>query len=1385
MISRLQDPKFMRPFSKVAAVLMLNLAIPASLYAHDPYKPVNPKPESEVKEAVTRLLTPEEMEARKGRVVGNPYFAGQAKFDVVHKGVNIRTGNYSMSATDISFEGGYGIPVNVTRSYSANSIDEGPFGYGWTLSADLRSTAGGLLKSSSAPVRSVPIGMKRRPTTEVDPNRATQPVEAVVLTDADGKETTVQRDVDGVLTGPAWDKNEYETEYEYVEFGGSVYWVLVANKTMTPDGTVYQYEKKGYFPNGSKPWNDTGATAEPNNVLKPVWVEDRHGNRTDYVYGTSDLTFAKSNGTVYEKPLVQVEMPNGRTIDFNWSGNRISQVRVWNVNDPEDYEVDYIYSGGQLVSVTTPGGKTTNYGYSQNLLTSITDPRGLVTTITYSAQVMSQGGHFAPSVYAGRQYVSEIVEPSGLRTLFYNPQRVPGASLHYAFEVLPSGASSGSSFSHYPAATFQFNQNTTTGDWTVKEGNFFTHGAPIYNNAEVTKVFLGTSQDLVLEQLRVLVAGAPAGALSLATEKVSTYNFFGNPLSEISKEYVLAYPANSTPTRTITTETAYWGEEKYFQQKAVKVSAAGMDPRYSYTDYYDSSAAVGSKGQTYRVYDNKHAAFQFTGTAPDYAVSGGYAWKYQINPSNPSKYSAQFEYDSKGRPTKVWKLQKVVSGTHEYVLTESTYGADNYPAYGNATMVVEDAGTGKINRTTETLEFDLMGRAVHTRDGGGREFVTEYDKDGLVLAVDKLNGGNPATPVVTYTYGTTAGTVQNGQPTSIVDELSGVSQSITYFTSGPAKGLPASVSEDAGSGQTSTTEYTYNGNGERETSTITTPNGTTRYKYSHYGVVGFGTGEQRVFHRINRQVLDGSTWVNGPEEVRYIFDSLGRMARTDFAPTPQGSETNYDAYEPSSFASAKYFYDSVGRVKSVEHYKSVLVSGNYVETSVAATSAAYTHPLGLKTSTSHYTAGSGTNFNLQRTEVYGYDEDFDYLTEVDYNDGLANEVQTWSYDAAGNRTSHSSNPGSWTYDNLNMIETSPGTDYAHDLVGNRIRKTVGSAVTGYRWDLVNRMTFLGGLTAGTSHYGHAYRYRADGMRVRKEEGVTWVSSSGVESRALSGVKDHRTYYDGQMPVEEDEKWITGSVDKLTRNFVGVRGLEAITTTASNNTTTVYPLYDTHGNLVATLSKSGTSFTLGDQRTYDVWGGVRSGASTGGPKGRYVANLGHVQDDESGLIYMRARYYEPSTGRFVSEDQKKEGSNWFVYASNNPNAFVDVTGNSIELAAFGFAVGAFLIYLFSYAAGEGSIAYKGAQFVNAVIAGTLTYVFNSKAALGWAQKAGVDFANMMNVRFGNGEPFDKKAWSRPLSTASMLTNAVVIGYYVGYSMFLFFVMAELDEFAQRF
>ena len=128
------------------------------------------------------------------------------------------------------------------------------------------------------------------------------------------------------------------------------------------------------------------------------------------------------------------------------------------------------------------------------------------------------------------------------------------------------------------------------------------------------------------------------------------------------------------------------------------------------------------------------------------------------------------------------------------------------------------------------------------------------------------------------------------------------------------------------------------------------------------------------------------------------------------------------------------------------------------------------------------------------------------------------------------------------------------------------------------------------------------------------------------------------------------------------NGLGARGMDWTSVTTSSGTTTSFPIYDAHGNEVATLSRgSSNTYSLANHRSYGAWGEIRQGSATGGPRGRYCGELGHIQDDESGLVYMRARYYEPTSGRFVSEDPGGHGGNWFVYCNGNPVSGVDASG----------------------------------------------------------------------------------------------------------------------------
>jgi RHS repeat-associated protein len=102
---------------------------------------------------------------------------------------------------------------------------------------------------------------------------------------------------------------------------------------------------------------------------------------------------------------------------------------------------------------------------------------------------------------------------------------------------------------------------------------------------------------------------------------------------------------------------------------------------------------------------------------------------------------------------------------------------------------------------------------------------------------------------------------------------------------------------------------------------------------------------------------------------------------------------------------------------------------------------------------------------------------------------------------------------------------------------------------------------------------------------------------------------------------------------------------------------------------------------------DPWGVFNGGRTH--PAAQYCANLGHPTDAETGLVYMRARYYEPWTGRFLSEDPALDGMNWFVYCANDPVNRVDPDGTRAKLGVFllSFAMGFALNLAFTAWSGD--------------------------------------------------------------------------------------------------
>jgi RHS repeat-associated protein len=96
----------------------------------------------------------------------------------------------------------------------------------------------------------------------------------------------------------------------------------------------------------------------------------------------------------------------------------------------------------------------------------------------------------------------------------------------------------------------------------------------------------------------------------------------------------------------------------------------------------------------------------------------------------------------------------------------------------------------------------------------------------------------------------------------------------------------------------------------------------------------------------------------------------------------------------------------------------------------------------------------------------------------------------------------------------------------------------------------------------------------------------------------------------------------------------------------------------------------------DKVIYDTWGSAVSRSGTTGAMLLWIGRLGYYSDPETGLLYVRARVFEPAVGRWTSVDRLEfaDGSNMFIYTRNNPVIFVDPSGLAIQVFAYeGFAI----------------------------------------------------------------------------------------------------------------
>ncbi len=343
---------------------------------------------------------------------------------------------------------------------------------------------------------------------------------------------------------------------------------------------------------------------------------------------------------------------------------------------------------------------------------------------------------------------------------------------------------------------------------------------------------------------------------------------------------------------------------------------------------------------------------------------------------------------------------------------------------------------------------------------------------------------------------------------------------------------------------------------------------------------------------------------------RYAYDSLNRLITET---TDRGIVSyTYDAISRiterriNGSDSTTYVYDKANRIRTITYRnKSVLYDYD-----IAGRLIKKTLPNGV-------------------AQEYNYDE-ANQLLSITYTkaDGTVIDVVSYTYDENSNRITRNrqgagsvtETPFTATYAPNNRMLTYNGYPLTYDDNGNLISRQTGNGTVAYNWDAKNQLISINGPNGTAS-----FRYDAQGRRIEK-------TINGQTTSFL---------YDGPQAIAE----LQGSAIGATYH-TGLQIDEVLARYTNTGNRTL--LADALGSVIALTDDQGQTQTT---YAYSPFGEV---SQTGEASDNSLQYTGR-ENDNTGLDYYRARYYDPQLKRFISEDPigLVGGINLYAYVGNNP------------------------------------------------------------------------------------------------------------------------------------
>jgi RHS repeat-associated protein len=648
-----------------------------------------------------------------------------------------------------------------------------------------------------------------------------------------------------------------------------------------------------------------------------------------------------------------------------------------------------------------------------------------------------------------------------------------------------------------------------------------------------------------------------------------------------------------------------------------------------------------------------------------------------------------------------------VAGPDDSVLQTSTYDpktglllatqrpgmpATTYTYYANGLKHTANNGSG----ITMTYGYDSAGHLTSETDAKGQTTAYGFNADGQLTSVTDQSGN-----LTNYTYD------PHGNLSSVRD-----ADGVVYTYGYDDRNRLVSAGDPSHS-----TTYTYDDQGRVQQRTDRNGQVTT-YAYDSHGQV---TRETRPGNDVTQFSYDPLERLveaeNASSEVTFAYDNASRVSeQVTCAPQPNGAPCQSSS--PSSAmptVTVDYTWDKDGHQTSVTDpagktiygFNGNGLLGTITDPSGGAFALSYdadsrpstmSMPNGIVATTKYdssglvasvdstlgsavvdqedYTLDPATGQRTSLTDSTGTDS---YTYQP--NGALASSTvsgqpsDTYTWDPSGNIASL---PGigasSISYDKNGRLASAGSVTYGYDAEGNLISRA--DAATGswthYTWNVDHQLISVDG--SDGSHT--SYKYDPLGRRVESNQSGN-VTRYGWDAFNLVGE------YDGSNALVAS--YVTGPTNASV--YDATTPAEALESTRSGST--LYYLHNAQGSTVAATRPDGS---VAYRNSYSAFGDP----TLGNPADAAYAYAGAQFDSATGFYYMRDRYYDPSVGRFISEDPQAAdyyalplGSwthysrsldlrtplalNRYTYAGADPIDYVDPSGD-FGLPAIGLQVG---------------------------------------------------------------------------------------------------------------